>query len=95
MTVLRSRRELQGTQQGCYPRKHLKCKFINSWDYHKLPDQPLLMQLMTQCVDYTDQRQLKGSWREHSKEEGSSHPAKDPSPRKEKGGWKSLGINLH
>lgn len=60
-----------------------------------MPDQPLLMQLMTQCVDYTDQRGLKGSQREDSKEEGPSHLAKDPSPKKGKGEWKSLGVKLY
>lgn len=53
------------------------------------------MQLMTQCVDYTDQRGLKGSQREDSKEEGPSHLAKDPSPKKGKGEWKSLGVKLY
>lgn len=52
------------------------------------------MQLMTR-VDYTDQRQLKGFWREDSKEEGPSCLAKHPSPKKQKVGWKSLGINLY
>lgn len=56
-----------------------------------MPGLPPLMQPMTPCVGYTDQRQLKECRREDSKEEGLSCLAKDPSPKEENGEGKSLG----
>lgn len=88
-SILGTRRKLQEIQWGMSSQnKHLKCKL--SWDYHKLPGLPPLMQPMTPCVGYTDQRQLKGCRREDSKEEGLSCLAKDPSHKEENGEGKSL-----